>query len=515
MKRITAIIGLFSFFMSGNLAFGNEANVSLRELFKNNEAIIYTINIRNFGATDKNSNEIIDVQEGDISGTFLNAKDKLKSLKEEGINTIYLLPITKTGKLKALGTAGSLYAMDSFTEISPFLDDINNETTVYEEAKEFIDCAHKLGLKTIIDLPCCGSYDLSLKKPIWFLKDKNNESLVPADWADVRLFKIYNRDKTLNNEVLKNFKNFIDLAQDLGFDGIRADVAAIKPYAFWKNLITYARQKNEDFLFLAEANPEWENPAKGIINHYTSIDELLAAGFDCYYGSWSDFKSIKTKKEFDLKIEKNQKILKRNKNSSIMSAIATHDQQAPILKGENYWNMVLWLNATLKQNAYFLDGFSTGDDYTYSYENKKAQKTYTDDEYYFVHSGMFDIFNLNASPNGKYPKLKNQYLKAINFKKRNSDLIKDGKFSLLNTNNDNVFAYKIKNFDRELIVVGSLDEKNSQKAEVKSDYLKKDYLFSIINAKEHAKTEKNKLKLNLEPLEIQVYLISLAKYRAM
>ena len=36
---------------------------------------------------------------GDIKGTFLNASEKLKDLKKEGINTIYLLPITKTTPL--------------------------------------------------------------------------------------------------------------------------------------------------------------------------------------------------------------------------------------------------------------------------------------------------------------------------------------------------------------------------------------------------------------------------------
>ena len=78
-----------------------------------------------------------------------------------------------------------------------------------------------------------------------------------------------------------------------------------------------------------------------------------------------------------------------------------------------------------------------------------------------------------------------------------------------------VFGYKRKYIDRELIVVGSLDENNIQNATVKSDYLKKDYLFSIINSKNHPKTEKNKINVTLEPLEIQVYLVSLAKYRAM
>ena len=126
-----------------------------------------------------------------------------------------------------------------------------------------------------------------------------------------------------------------------------------------------------------------------------------------------------------------------------------------------------------------------------------------------------DIFNLSSMPVGNYPKLKKNYLRAIDFKTRNADLIKNGTFSLLKTNNEKVFAYSIKNFDRELVVVGSLDEKATQKVTVKSDYLKKDYLFTLVNSKQHPKTEKNSISVVLEPLEIQVYLISLSKYRAM
>ena len=96
------------------------------------------------------------------------------------------------------------------------------------------------------------------------------------------------------------------------------------------------------------------------------------------------------------KIVEEDKILKRYKDKSTISAFATHDQQAPILRGKNYWDMVLGLNATLKSNMYFLDGFSVGDDFTYDYEGKIASKSYTDDEFYFVHSGMFDIFNYTA-----------------------------------------------------------------------------------------------------------------------
>lgn len=505
MKRIIFFLGIVLIFSS--CAFARE---NIRELFKNNEAVIYTINIRNFASLDKNLNEIIEVDKGDKIGTFVSAKPKLKELASHGINVVYLLPITPSGKLKALGTAGSLYAMDEFNKIAPELDDTNNPKSVYEEAKEFIDEAHRLGLNVIVDLASCGSYDLSLKRPEWFILDENKEPMIPADWTDVRLFKIYNEDGSLYEATLNNFKSFIDMVQSLGFDGIRADVAAIKPSEFWQEIIKYARKKNKNFLFLAEANVEWDNPAKNGVSHYSSVDELLESGFDSYYASWSDFKNIKTKEEFDNKIIKNQKVLEKNKTKSNISAFATHDQQAPILRGLNYWNMILWLNATLPSNMYFLDGFNTGDDFTYIYEGEIASKTYTDDEYYFVHSGMLDIFNFSAPAKLKYPHLKGKYIRAIDFRKRNQDLITQGKFSLLKTGNEKVFAYSIINKEKELIVLGSLDEKENQKAIVKSKYLEKDNLFSLITTKKHPQLNQEMIEAELEPLELQVYMINLA-----
>jgi len=509
MRRILFYLGIVLVLSSA--AFAKE---DLRELFKNNEAVIYTINIRNFAAVDKDLNGTIEVEHGDKIGSFVGAKTKLKELASQGINTIYLLPITPTGKLKALGTAGSLYAMDEFNQIAPELDEVGNEKTVFEEAKEFVDEAHRLGLNVILDLPSCASYDLTLRRPQWFILDKNKEPLIPADWTDVRLLKIHNEDESLYEATLNNFKSFVDMTLKLGMDGIRADVAAIKPPKFWKEIISYARKQNKDFFFLAEANVEWGNPAPNGVKYYSTVDELLEAGFDSYYASWSDFKNIKTKEEFDNKIIKNQKVLEKNKGKSHISAFATHDQQAPILRGLNYWNMVLWLNVTLPSNMYFLDGFNVGDDFTYSYEGKRATKTYTDDEYYFVHSGMLDIFNFSAPAKVKYPRLKGKYVRAIDFRKRNQDLIQKGKFNLLKTGNDKVFAYSIVDKDRELIVIGSLDEKENQKASVKSKYLEKENLFSLITTKRHPQLNQDMIEVSLEPLELQVYMISLVSSRA-
>ena len=226
---------------------------NIRTIFKNKEAFLYSINIRSFAAQDNDNNGIIEVEKGDKTGNFVNAKAKLSELAKQGVNTLHLFPITPTGKLNAFGQLGSVYALNGFNEIAPELDDLENPKTVFEEAKEFIDEAHKQGLYVILDLPCCGAYDLSLKRPELFMMNERKNTLIPQNtidinWKDVRLFKFLNKDGSLNNAIVDSTKTFIDMALDLGADGLRADVAAIKPPEFWKEIIAYARKRNKNFL---------------------------------------------------------------------------------------------------------------------------------------------------------------------------------------------------------------------------------------------------------------------------
>ena len=85
--------------------------------------------------------------------------------------------------------------------------------------------------------------------------------------------------------------------QNIGADGIRADVATIKPSNFWVEIIEYARKSNSEFLFLAEASDSWREPPSKYAE-FTPYDKLLLAGFDGYYGSFFNLKDWKTAEPF-------------------------------------------------------------------------------------------------------------------------------------------------------------------------------------------------------------------------
>ncbi len=476
----------------------------LRSLFLQNKSIIYVINIRTFNAKDKNGNEIIDNDEE--SGNFLNAIDRLDELSKMGVNTIHILPITPVGKIKALGNAGSVYAISDFTSLNPQFKSPNSPLSINEQAKQFIDACHKRNIRVIVDLPSCGSYDLFINHPEFFVKDESGQPIIPLDWTDVRVLNTGNNGQ-IDEDMYYQHKKFVDLAMEIGADGIRADVATMRTYAFWNKLIKYTRSKDPEFMFLAEASNAWtEAPSK--YAPFTTYDKLLNAGFDGYYGDFFNLKNWTTSKELMASLKHNQKIY-NTQHKTVIGSFTTHDETSPILvKGADFSKMIIWLNTTLPLNSYYVDGFATGDDYDYSWANKKAATTYTDDEYYFNHKGKFDLFNFSRKPGGTDKSIYDEFIMANKFKNYYLDELSTMKFIPLKTNLKNIFAYARSNGDLSVIVIGNLDFEKPAKAIVKVKGLNQNNKYINLRLKRNITPEiqNGKITTELNPGDIQVLL---------
>ena len=500
MKRI--VLSLFLLFCLCNYA---NAEQTLREMFQNNEAVIYSLNLRTFNANDKNGNGIIDFSLGETSGSFINAIDRLDELKELGINTLHLLPITPVGKIKALGTAGSLYAMSEFTSLNPQLFDLQSELSPKEQAKLFISECHKRGIKVMVDLPSCGAYDLFINRPDLFLQDKNGSALIPADWVDVRLFNVPDDETLKKSDIFILHKLFVRYMLELGIDGIRADVATIKPYIFWKELIDFARTEKKDFLFLAEASESWTQPASEY-SYFTDYKKLMEAGFDGYYGNYFELKNWTTMEDLKKAVVEQQKILnKYEERKAVIGSFDTHDVISPLITGgENFSKIIIWLNATLPLNPYYVDGFLQGDDYIYDYANKKASTTYTDDEYYYVHKGQIDIFNFSRKPSSDSNILSDEQKIAINLRNDFKEQITKGSFTPLKTNNKNIFAYQRTYNKKSVIVIINRDLVETQDIKVKIKNIKSKSKINYIKQPNLAKLVKSTFSGKLKPAEIVI-----------
>ncbi len=502
MKKITIAL---LFLLLGMPSFSTVWVNDLKDTFLTNRAVILAVNIRTFNAKDTNKNDIIEPELGETTGNFVNAIQRLDELKEQGINTIHLLPITPVGKIKAIGTAGSLYAASDFSKINPQLDDTTNNLSVEEEAKNFISECHKRNIRVIADLPSTGSYDMYLAHPNYFVTDKNQQPIVPSDWTDVRLLKVKNADGSLNTEVYELFKNYVDMVMSLNVDGIRADAASSKPYEFWNQLIKYAKSKDPQFLFLAEASDSWNEPiAKNA--DFTPYDKLLQAGFDGFYGSFMNYKDWKTYADLEKQIQMIKSLpQKYGAPKAVIGSFATHDIVSPIVTGrENYSTQLIWLQATLPVNTYFVDGFQTGDAYTYKYENQKAKKTYTDDNVYYVHKGKLDIFNFSRKPGGNNGELLEEFAIANRIKLSASPLINEADICFLKTTNPSIIAYSRTYKKSTIIVILNKDLTFNQSGIVHFRGINEKTMIMPLRVPTSPIIGKNQIKVDLPPSGITV-----------
>lgn len=505
MKKIILAI-LVSFLMSTNsnsyAAWHNDA----RDLFQEGMANVYVLNLRTFSASDSNENGIIELESGEKAGNFVTATKRLDSLVSMGINTIHLLPITPVGKIKSLGTAGSLYAMDDFASINPQLDEPNNDLSAYEEAKLFVEEAHKRGIRVIVDLPSCGSYDMFLRRGELFEQGVDGHGVVPADWSDVRLFKVKEKDGSLNQELVDAHKLFIDMVKKIGADGIRADVATIKPYEFWQILISYARQNDPQFLFLAEASPAWMEKIENV-DTFTPYDKLLSAGFDTYLADMGNYREFTSTEDLFKAYNKAKELSEINRSKkSIILNFATHDDISPVLINSNYPTQLIWLSATLPGNMYFVNGFLTGDVYSYPYAGKKAEVSYTDDETYYVHNGKLDIFNYSRRPGGRMLNLTREFFAASALKYRALAIINEITPNILKTTNKDIFAYEYDAQGSKLVVL--LNHNPEMEVSSKVKYKGIDSFEDLIPIKMPTGVisfQKGKFDLRFAPSDIAVF----------
>lgn len=432
----------------------------LRTLFTTNSAKILAIIPRTFNAKDTNGNEFIDSNE--VHGTFLNAIDRLDEVKAEGFNTLHVLPINPPGKDNAMGTAGSVYAPEDLLKFDPILIDKKDPRSPQEQFKAFVDACHKKGLRVMVDMPSCASYDLYMEKPELMAHERNGLAKTPQGWYDIRMFEPWEDEgkRTLNPELLEYHRKFVDLMIDSGVDGIRADVARAKPVEFWDIIIPYSRKRNPEFAWLAESYT-YEDASPQANMPYDRPEDSLRAGFDAYYGQYHIFNEWNTAKELnDYVIDNLNMSYRLEKGKSLIGSFATHDDISPMSHGGAvYCNLTSGLEATLPMlNPYFVDGFQSGDNYDYSYRDKYSTETSTDNHEMTVHQNKLDIFNLSRKPGGDEPEIGKFMTSALKFRDDYADVVKRGSYIVLDKKKDKtdqVIAFARHRQGRTLLIIAN------------------------------------------------------------
>ena len=487
---------------------------NLRTLFQHNEAKILAMVPRTFNAKDLNGNEYIDGNEQ--CGTFLNAIDRLDEVKADGFNTLHVLPISTPGKIKAMGTAGSVYAPKDMLEIDPNLIDKNDPRSDKEQFKAFVDECHKRGIRVMVDIPSCASYEMFLNMPELMAKEKDGLAKTPQGWNDIRMLEPWEDEgkRTLNPKLLAYHKKLIDMLIDVGVDGVRVDVARTKPAEFWDVLIPYSHMRDPEFGWLAETYT-YEDASPQANMPYDRPEDSLRAGFDLIYGQYHIFHEWPNATTFmDYVKEQLDMSYRLPKGKSLIGSFATHDDISPMFHGgRDYCNLTMGLQATLPMlNPYILDGYQSGDNYSYPYENKYNPVTQTDNHEMTVHTGRLDIFNLSRKPGGKEPEI-GQFMKsAFKMRDKYNDVITKGTFIQLdkeNDKNDQVIAYARHLNGKTLLVVANKNVNRSVAAKIKVPTLKAtqelNNLLPSYGKESILQARDNELNVDLGPARVHVF----------
>ncbi len=481
---------------------------TLRTRFQNNDVNMYAMIMRTFNAKDTNGNELID--ENEESGTFRNAVERLDEIKKLGINTFHVLPINPIGEIGAKGTAGSVYAPKDFLSFDKMLGS-------KEDFKYFVNECHRRGINVMVDLPSCVSVDLYEAHPELMAIDEHGLPEIPSGWEDIRMFEPYSDkdNKILNKQLVDYHKKFVDLMLECNVDGIRADVARAKPAEFWDEIISYARSKDPEFAFLAESYT-YEDASPILNMPHDRPEELLAAGFDSYYGQYHLLPlRYKAKELIDYVVQNIEMSYRLPKGKSLIASFATHDDKSPMSAGGPwYCNLTTGLGCTLPMtNPYVTSGFESGDTYNYSYEGKLAKKSYTDSFIYQTpNPEHMDIFNLSRKPGGKHPEIGEFMAHMSTLRDTYKDVFTKGSFIPLRDTGDKrdrIISYIRHENGKSLLIIANRDVNSYVKGEIKIPGLKAEQRLVDLT-KNYGKTSlfranEGSISVNLGPARFHVF----------
>jgi len=195
----------------GTASYEPEAYVQVEHADWTRDAVIYQLNTRQFTE----------------AGTFVAAQEHLPRLAELGVDIVWLMPIHPIGEVNRKGELGSPYAVLDYRAVNP---DLGTE----EEFRAFIDAAHELGLKVILDWVANHSaWDnaLATEHPDWYLKSPEGDFMPPqgTDWSDVIDFDY--SQAGLREYMTGSLAYWV---REFDVDGYRADVAGYVPLDFWE-----------------------------------------------------------------------------------------------------------------------------------------------------------------------------------------------------------------------------------------------------------------------------------------
>lgn len=195
------------------------------------DAVIYEVNLRQ-GTPERNLKGIT---------------KELPRLKDLGVDILWLMPIHPISELNRKGTLGSYYAVADYKKVNP-------EFGTFDDLKAFVDSAHNLGMKVILDEVCNHSgcdNNWVASNPDFYARNEKGEMFGPFDWTDTYKFDYSN--PAMRAAMIDALKFWV---READIDGYRADVAMEVPTDFWERLRQELLSVKPVFMLAEASKPE-------------------------------------------------------------------------------------------------------------------------------------------------------------------------------------------------------------------------------------------------------------------
>jgi glycosidase len=263
-------------------------------------AVIYEVNVRQYSS----------------EGTFSEVTKNIPTLKNLGVDILWLMPVHPIGIKNRKGTLGSYYSVKDYRGI----DESYGSAM---EFRELVAEAHSHGMKVIIDWVAnhtAWDHEWIAKHPNWYVQDSLGKIVTQYDWTDVAKLNYQNKD--MRKAMIADMKYWL---KEYDIDGFRCDVAFLVPQDFWDQ----ARKELDGVkpvYMLAEM--EWNADLTQTPNTYFDKAFNTSYGWN-FMGVTQDMaKGKKTLNDF--RKEMNENYAKFPAQMSKMFFITNHD--------ENTWN---------------------------------------------------------------------------------------------------------------------------------------------------------------------------------
>lgn len=460
--KFSAIMLAITSLFSGNVVaedavFGDMQTNAVHVNWCNN-AVIYEVNLR----------------QGTPERSIHGLTKQLPRLKQLGVDILWLMPIHPISKVNRKGKLGSYYAVADYKAVNP-------EFGTMGDFKEFVNKAHAMGMKVILDEVCNHTgcdHPWVKTNPEFYMRDDKGKIISPYDWTDT--YKLDYSNQELRAEMLDALKFWV---KEIGIDGYRCDVAGEVPTDFWERARKELSAIKPVFM-LAEA----------------SKAELLVNAFDADY-NWPMkdlFNAIAATKGVNAYAVDKKQNLPTKTALDIDSLLSLQSKQYP--HGAMHMNMITnhdlnsWEGTEFERYGQAVETFAV-----LSYTLPGIPMMYTGQEVGYNHA--FEFFKHDKVPNFAENRYTAFYRKLNALKHKEKALDADergGEMKRFFTENPDVYVFSRKKGRSQIFVFVNLSGESS---EVKF----KEELPNIRGLVNYFTGKVERLPQEMQPWEYRVY----------